>query len=231
MKNSVKILLGDNMKTLTIFFLLFLIYSFIGWSIEVIRTLIIEKKFINRGFLIGPICPIYGYASIIMIICLQKYSKDIIALFMMAILVCSILEYFTSLIMEKIFKARWWDYSNRKFNINGRICLETMVPFGILGVFLIKFLNPFIMNIINFLDIKILSIITLCLFIIYIIDNFISFGVMSKIHLSKLKINSDNTEEITVQVRKILKGKPLLIKRLADAFPNMKIYQLKKRRK
>ena len=219
------------MKNLTIFFLLFLIYSFIGWSIEVGKILLMEHKFVNRGFLIGPICPIYGYASIIMILSLGKYEKDIIALFMMAILVCSLLEYFTSLIMEKIFKARWWDYSNRKFNINGRICLETMIPFGLLGVFLIKFLNPFILGIIHILNMQVINIITLILLIIYIIDNFISFGAMSKLHLSKLKINSDNTEEITAQVKSFLKTRHLLIKRLVNAFPNMKIYKLKKRNK
>lgn len=208
-----------------LYFLLFIIYSFIGWCIEVVNILFHQKKFVNRGFLLGPLCPIYGYSSILMIFLLQKYKNDLVALFLMAILICSLIEYFTSLIMEKIFHARWWDYSNKKFNINGRICLETMIPFGLLGILLIKVLNPFIIKFLKFIPSKILLIITIILLIIYIIDNIITFSTMSQLHLSKLKFRTDNTEEITKKIRNILMKKPLLIKRLVKAFPNMKIYK------
>ena len=126
------------------YFLLFVIYSVIGWIMEVIYTLVIDKKFTNRGFLVGPYCPIYGVGAVLIIILLSGYKERPIGLFVLAIVICSILEYFTSYIMEKLFKARWWDYSNRKFNINGRICLETMVPFGVIACLIVYIVNPFL---------------------------------------------------------------------------------------
>ena len=126
-----------------ILFLLFLMYSFTGWAIEVIGKLIEKGKFVNRGFLVGPYCPIYGVGCISMILLLNRYIKDPFTLFIMSILLFSFLEYFTSYFMEKIFKIRWWDYSRRKFNINGRICLETMIPFGLGGMLIMYIVNPF----------------------------------------------------------------------------------------
>lgn len=104
---------------------------------EVICKLVEQKKFINCGFLIGPICPIYGYGVLGIVLLIGKNRMDLLSVFLKSILVCSILEYFTSYFMGKLFKARWWDYSRRKFNVNGRICLEMMIPFGILGCFVI----------------------------------------------------------------------------------------------
>ena len=136
-----------TIEKLSLLFLLFITYSFIGWCMEVGCKLVELKKFINRGFLIGPYCPIYGWGCILIIILLNKYTNDPLVLFIMAIVICSILEYFTSYFMEKLFKARWWDYSRRKFNINGRICLETMIPFGLLGCLIMYFVNPFFVSI------------------------------------------------------------------------------------
>ena len=98
-----------------------------GWCIEVIDTLITTKKFVNRGFLIGPYCPIYGVGAIIMIVSLNRFIDVPIMLFVMSMVIFALLEYYTSYFMEKLFRARWWDYSTKKFNINGRICLETMM--------------------------------------------------------------------------------------------------------
>ena len=135
------------MKEVLFYFALFFIYSFIGWLIEMFCVnVILKQKFANRGFLIGPYCPIYGSASLIMIFLLSRYKEDILVLFFMSIIICSITEYLTSYIMEKIFKARWWDYTNEPFNLNGRICLINSIAFGMLGVLLIKFINPFFSN-------------------------------------------------------------------------------------
>ena len=102
---------------------------------EVTLQFINKKRFVNRGFLIGPICPIYGY-GVLLILLLVGNKGDILAVFLKSILICSLIEYFTSYFMEKLFKARWWDYSKRKFNLNGRVCLGTAIPFGILGLFI-----------------------------------------------------------------------------------------------
>ena len=208
------------MNEIYYYFLLFLIYSFIGWLIEVIGKLIEKHKFINRGFLLGPICPIYGHGCILMILTLSRYKDNPLTLFICAIFICSLLEYFTSYFMEKIFKARWWDYSTKRFNLNGRICAETMIPFGILGTLVICVINPifeYLLNLFNFETIKITAVV---LFIIYIIDNTISLIIMFGFKGTLKTVEKDGTEEITKKVKKILINKNVLYKRLVEAFPN-----------
>ena len=205
-----------------IIFSLFIIYSHIGWLIEVICKLIEKHRFINRGFLIGPICPIYGTGSVIITLLLTRYKSNIITLFFMAILVCSILEYTTSYIMEKIFKTRWWDYSTKKYNINGRICLETMIPFGLLGCFIIYVLNPVILKMLSHIDYEILIGICFMILFIYIIDSIISFMIIFNFKETITNIEKDATEEITKKVKNIFLEKGFLYRRLINAFPNMK---------
>lgn len=194
---------------------------------EVGCKLVELKKFINRGFLIGPYCPIYGWGCILIISLLNKYTDDPLVLFVMAIVICSILEYFTSYFMEKLFKARWWDYSRRKFNINGRICLETMIPFGLLGCLIMYFVNPFFVSIYSKIPSNILIIISSVLFTIFLTDNIISYTIMFKMKIPKIKISKDSTEEITEYVRSILAKRSFLYKRLMKAYPNMKILRNK----
>ena len=124
------------MYTISYCFLIFLIISFLGWVMEVIDILVETNKLINRGFLIGPYCPIYGLASLCMIFLLKPFSNNLFFLFLMAILICSVFEYFVSFLMEKLFRARWWDYSDRFFNLNGRICLRNSIIFGVLAIVL-----------------------------------------------------------------------------------------------
>ena len=128
---------------------LYYIYSVAGWIMETVSVSIQKRKFVDRGFLIGPYCPIYGTGVVAITVLLKKYSDDVVATFFMSIIICGILEYMTSYFMEKIFKARWWDYSAKKYNINGRICLETVVPFGILGCLVMYVLNPITFKYLN----------------------------------------------------------------------------------
>lgn len=210
------------------YFLLFIFYSFIGWIIEIINELITEKRYVNRGFLIGPYCPIYGCGVILMILLLNRYLNDPVVLFIMAVIICSILEYFTSYIMEKIFKARWWDYTERKFNINGRICLETMVPFGIGGLIIMYFVNPFITGVLNMIPTVLLKLISIILFVVFLVDNLISFKIIFKFRNITKKEERDNTAEITAKVKEILSKKSKLGKRLIKSFPDLRIKERKK---
>lgn len=204
-----------------IYFMLFIAYSLIGWVVEVVGILIQEKKFINRGFLIGPYCPIYGVGGITIILLLNKYMEDPIILFVMAIVICSLLEYFTSYVMEKLFKTRWWDYSNFKFNINGRICLETMWAFGALACFVIYIINPPLISFLESLPDLVFSIITYSIMVIFLADNIISFKIISNVKITTKNVKKDNTEEMTRYVRDELSKKSLLNKRLINAFPNL----------
>lgn len=88
---------------------------------EVVCKLIQFRRFINRGFLIGPYCPIYGFGSVLIGLLLSRYAGEPLVVFILAMVVCGTLEYVTSYLMEKLFHARWWDYSDKRFNLNGRI--------------------------------------------------------------------------------------------------------------
>ncbi len=208
--------------SIEIYILLFFTYAILGWLMEVGCKLVETKKFINRGFLIGPYCPIYGWGAIIITLLLNKYLADPIALFIMAIVICSIIEYATSYFMEKIYHARWWDYSRRKYNINGRICLETMIPFGILGVLIMYFANPFFTGIYEKIPENALTVICSFLVIVFLIDNIISSHIISTIKVEGIKAEKDNTREITEKVKQILQSKSFLHKRLINAFPDIK---------
>lgn len=210
---------------LSYYFVLFIIYAFLGWIMEVCFTYYKDKHLVNRGFLIGPYCPIYGAGCILIILLLKRYLNDPIALFVMAIVICSILEYETSYLMEKIFKARWWDYSDRKFNINGRICLETLVPFGILGCLLMYLINPFISGIILKIPSVWLNVIAIILLVIFVTDYIVSFIVVNKVNTSRKHIIEDNTEEITKKVREYIINNSWFGKRLMKSFPNLKIHK------
>ena len=128
----------------------------------------------------------------------------------------------TSYIMEKIFGARWWDYSTKKFNINGRICAETMIPFGLLGLLVIYFLNPFLIKQIDKVDPNVLNIISIIILIIFILDLIISFTIIFNFKSTIKKTEKDSTEEITKKVKEIFLSKSILHRRLVKAFPDLK---------
>lgn len=204
-------------------FLLFMIYSFIGWIIEMVNFLIESKKIVNRGFLIGPYLPIYGFGSLLMSMFLQKYSTDLITLFCMCTIVCCILEYFTSYIMEKLFHARWWDYSRKKFNINGRICLETAVLFGIGGCLIICVANPIIISLLSMIPSTVLNVLAIILFVIIFVDFLVSFKVIFTFRSFTNNVRKDSTSEINKLVKKMISSKSILGKRLMQAFPDFKL--------
>ena len=214
---------------LFMYFMMFMFYSIVGWIIEVIYTFITDKKIVNRGFLIGPYCPIYGVGCLLIIILLKKYTDDFIVLFIMSMLICSLLEYLTSYVMEKLFNARWWNYSNRKFNINGRVCLETLIPFGIFGSLILLVVNPFVVSIFNKIPDNIFKVITILFFIIFVIDEVVSYIIINKLNISTSEITIDNTEEITQKVKEYISKNSKLGKRLMKSFPNIKIKQIKKK--
>ena len=133
------------------------------------------------------------------------------------------------ILWKKRYHARWWDYSNKKFNINGRICLDTMIPFGILGLFIMYVSNPFFIDIYTNIPDIWLHIIAGILFTLYIIDNIVSSRIISSIHVEEEKI-ADNTEEITneiaTKIKQLLKQKSWLHRRLVNAYPNFRFEKL-----
>ena len=126
-------------------FLWLMIYSFFGWVYESILCSITSGSLVNRGFLNGPVCPVYGFGALVVILAFW-WEPDIRVwnLFFSSMVLTCTLEYLTSWAMEKLFHARWWDYSQYRFNINGRVCLLGAVAFGAFSVLLIKVVHPWV---------------------------------------------------------------------------------------
>lgn len=217
--------MNDFFYTFTIWFLLFIIYSFIGWVFEVVLTLVKTGKFVNRGFLIGPVIPIWGAGCLLITLFLKDQS--VLRLIIFSGTIGAILEYVVNYLMEKLFKARWWDYSHLPFNINGRIWLGSVLLFGFGGLFVVKFISPWIFKILHLFDLTMLYAIGGILLGVLLADIIISTGIIKNLKLSAEAMQQDYTVEITRKVKKVLEGKSNEFKRLLKAFPNVKFYRKK----
>ncbi len=125
-------------------FLWLMFYSFAGWVYESILCSITGGKLVNRGFLNGPICPIYGFGALTIIFVVGQSESSPAAVFLSSAVLACTLEYFTSWAMEKLFHARWWDYSSMHFNLNGRVCLAGFLVFGAFGLILLEWIQPWL---------------------------------------------------------------------------------------
>lgn len=126
-----------------------LIYSFLGWISEVIYAYFVHKKYINRGFLYGPFCPIYGIGMVIVLLIVREienkfYLHSFLSTFFILVFVATLLELFTGWILEVLFHTKWWDYSDKKFNVKGYVCLTYSIMWGIGGTVLFTFVHPFV---------------------------------------------------------------------------------------
>ena len=204
------------------YILLFFIFSFIGWVVEVLEGIINKRGFINRGFLVGPICPIYGISCLVMLFLLNRYENDYLILFLLGMVICTLIEYFTSLILEKIFNTRWWDYSDHKINLNGRVCLETMLLFGLSGILLMKIFKPPFNKLLEIIPFNIKLIISIVLLILLIIDLCFSINVINYLKKNNLIKIKDCTKEVNEKVKDILQKSGYMTKRLLKSFPLLK---------
>jgi uncharacterized membrane protein len=202
-------------------FLVFYIYSIFGYILEILGIFISKKKIVyNRGYLLGPYLPIFGFGALFVTLFLTKYYNEPIVLFVMGMAVCGVLEYFTSFILEKAFNLRWWDYSNKKFNINGRICLETMVMFGIGSVLLICIFNKYLFYLISLFPNHVIITLSIVLFMIIIFDTILSTNKIGKLSKDVVLINTkDATREIKKRIKDSLQENYYYYMRLLKAFP------------
>lgn len=129
--------------------LLFFVYAFLGWCCEVAFAAVKSGKFVNRGFLNGPVCPIYGFGVVCCILALTPLSGSLAALFFGSMILTSALEFFTGWVLEKAFHTKWWDYSEVKFNLRGYICLEFSIMWGFAATFIMKLVHPMIYHLLS----------------------------------------------------------------------------------
>lgn len=210
----------EILSNISTWFLVFLVYAVMGWMMEVIVTGIEHRKATNRGFLVGPVCPIYGFGALAMTL-LLSHVDNVIEIFFVAVGASAILEYLTSYIMEKLFHVRWWDYSNKPLNIHGRVCAENLLGFGLLGVLVIKVINPLLFGLIGGISPAIRLAIAGILLLVLLADIGLSLWLVIVCRVTVGTVQLDATDEITTRVREILMNRGKLNRRLVKAFPEM----------
>lgn len=208
-----------NLENITTWFLIFMIYSFAGWVMEVLISLIYRHKFINRGFLVGPIVPIWGTGALFVSFVLSG-TENLFVIFCVSMVGGALIEYLASWIMEQLFRVRWWDYTKKPFNVNGRICLESIMAFGFFGILIIKFTNPFLLHLIGLMPPWLFYLIASLLLVWMIFDIALSLWLIVGVRVTVGTVQKDATEEISNHVREILMDKGKLNRRLVKAFPN-----------
>lgn len=215
------------MNSVTNLILLFFIYSFIGWCVEIVLKYIQLHRFVNRGFFVGPICPIYGSGAVLITLAiggLARYEYAYGTTFVLSLLICGTIEFLTSLIMEKTLHARWWDYSNKPMNLNGRIWIGGLALFGFAGVAITHFINPFLYGIFVSIPLTTREIVAGILVLIFAIDYVLMHFMLKLIKVGVESSKTDNTEEIKKEVYFLLSNRSILYKRFANAYPDVIYY-------
>lgn len=196
-------LFGSQIEPLAIqlayYFLLFILYSFGGWIVECIWTYFMKRKLENRGFLFGPICPIYGVGSLICVLLVGPLRLSWPLEFLLMIVLCDIIEYITSVVLERIYHVRWWDYTTASvLHLNGRISLETSIGFGVGGIFILHLIQPFFSRLLAPLNHLSLLAISGLLLIILVADI-----LLSLIAISNIKgVFKGGTVDLTAEIKR-----------------------------
>lgn len=179
-----------------ILFLLFLCYSAIGWLCESIYCSIPAHRFINRGFLSGPVCPVYGVGALLVIFLLSPIAWSLPLLYLGGALVTSVLEYGTGWLLETLFHAKWWDYSDKKWNLHGRVCLHNSLLFGVMCVVLLRGIHPVLLGWVEQLPPLLLTLISLALLAVFSVD-----AVFAVLGALQLRGKLDDLQQILDELR------------------------------
>jgi uncharacterized membrane protein len=204
--------------------LLFFVYSFLGWCVEVSLKYIQYHRFINRGFFTGPICPIYGSgAALITLIVggIAPVEQGYGTTFALSFVLCGVVEYFTSYFMEKRFHARWWDYSQKPMNLHGRVWIGNLILFGLAGVAIIHFFNPMLYRVLDRLPLPVREGLVVGLLAVFAADYVLTHFVLKLVKTGVEQSAADNTEEINREIKLLLSDKNVFYRRFADAYPEV----------
>lgn len=176
----------------------FFIYAVFGWCLEVIYEAVDQGKFINRGFLNGPYCPIYGFGVIIVVWFLNPIKENFLVLYIGSVLLTSALEFVTGFVLEKIFHQKWWDYTEEHFNIMGYVCLKFSLLWGVACLIVVKMIHPMIERFVNWIPHTLGVILLIVLFI-----GFASDIIMTVLGIMHIKKRIRLLENISEEMRKI----------------------------
>lgn len=176
---------------------IFIIYAFIGWCSEVSYAALDRGIFVNRGFLNGPYCPIYGCGVLIVVVLLTPLKKNLLILYLGSFLLTSVLEFITGFVMEKVFHNKWWDYSNKPFNIMGYVCLKFSIFWGLACTFIMLIIHPIIYGFIRLIP-HIVGVVLLVIIMTgFVIDVVVTVSTIVKFN-RRLKVMDDIAAKIKV---------------------------------
>lgn len=176
----------------------FFIYSFLGWCTEVIYAGVNSGKFVNRGFLNGPYCPIYGFGVVTVVLCIYPVKDNLPVLFFGSVMLTTTLEFITGFILEKIFNEKWWDYSDEHFNIKGYICLKFSLMWGLACIIVVRVIHPLIIKFVDFVP-RLIGIIIISVFSAGILSDII----ITVLAIMKIKKNIMLIQSISDEMRNI----------------------------
>ena len=212
------------MEQLVDLVLLFFAYSFLGWCIEVTLKYQEFHRFINRGFLTGPVLPIYGSGAVLITVAvglLSGFESGYGTTFAVSFVLCGVLEYLTSYFLEKRFHARWWDYSKKPMNLHGRVWIGNLILFGMGGIAILHLLNPVIERLFALLPAPTKEVLAAALLAVFAVDYVMTHLVLRLVKRSVESSQADNTEEISMEVRRLLTNRSYFYRRFADAYPEV----------
>lgn len=180
--------------TVSQWLLFFVIYCFIGWVWECCYVSVLQKKWVNRGFMHGPFLPIYGSGAIVILFTTLPVRNNIILIYIFGMLSATILEYCTGACMEKLFKVRYWDYSNQPLNLNGHICFFVSLGWGAFSVVLVKFAHLPIERMVLSIPDTVTDIVTLIITIYVAVDFTQSFNEAMDLRAMLIKLSESNEQ-------------------------------------
>ncbi len=204
--------------------LLFFAYAIAGWCMEVCMKYRRYRRFINRGFLTGPWLPIYGFGAVLITLgvnAIASVEHSMGTTFLIAFVLCGTVEYVSSWIMERRFHARWWDYSRKPMNLNGRIWIGNLMLFGLGGVFVDNLANPLLFRAFDGAGLRARTVVACFLLAVFAADYVVTHCVLKLIKTGVESSEADNTEQINREVRLLLSDRNYLYKRFADAYPDV----------
>lgn len=174
----------------------FVAYSVLGWFVESVYMSICNKKLTNRGFVRGPMCPIYGFGALTVFFILRPYSENPVRLFFMGMFLATTLEFITARIMQRVFGEIWWDYQEKSFNYKGIICLESSIAWGFYTVALFLFLHKAVTNMVDHVPVRAGKILGSVILGAYMIDFSITLYREKKSNPAAML---DDSNEVSVQ--------------------------------
>ena len=204
--------------------LLFFAYAFLGWCIEVTLKYFQFHRFINRGFLTGPWLPIYGSGAALITVAvkgLAPLESSVGTTFVISFILCGIVEYMTSFVLEKRFHARWWDYSQKPMNLHGRVWIGNLLLFGLGGVLIVELFNPLLFRISAHMSIRLREVLAIVLSCIFTADYAMSHFVLKLVKTGVESSEADNTEAINKEIHLLLHDRSFFYRRFAEAYPEV----------